>query len=52
VTDAIWADPARHFPPVELLDLVMAVSFYGYASRLTLAISVPADPGFPTIQQA
>ena len=33
----------------ELLDLVMAASFYGYASRLTLALDVRVDPGMPTI---
>jgi alkylhydroperoxidase family enzyme len=52
VTDLVWAEAARHFPPVELLDLVMATAFYGCASRLTLAMGVPADPGFPTILEA
>lgn len=49
VTEAVWAQAARHFSPVELLDLVMAVGFYGYASRLTIALDVPVDPGFATI---
>jgi 4-carboxymuconolactone decarboxylase len=52
VTDELWAAAAAHFPQVELLDLVMAASFYGYASRLCLALGVPADEGFPTIDEA
>jgi alkylhydroperoxidase family enzyme len=52
VTDAVWAAAAAHFSDVELLDLAMAASFYGYASRLTLALGVPADEGFPTIDES
>lgn len=52
VTDELWAAAAVHFSEVELLDLVMAASFYGYASRMTLALGVPADEGFPTIAEA
>lgn len=52
VTDALWQDASRHFASVELLDLVMAVGFYSYASRLCLALGVPADAGFPTIAGA
>jgi alkylhydroperoxidase family enzyme len=48
-TGQIW-DAARGFlSEAELLDLVMAASFYGYASRLTLALDVRVDPGMPTI---
>ena len=52
VTDAVWRAAAEHLPGVQLLDLVMAASFYGYASRLCNALAIPADPGFPTISEA
>lgn len=49
VTDALWAAARAHFSEVQLLDLVMFASFYGYASRLTIALGVPEDEGFATI---
>jgi alkylhydroperoxidase family enzyme len=52
VTEILWENAARHFSDVELLDFVMAVGFYGYASRLTLGLSIPADDGFPTIAES
>lgn len=52
VDDAIWSAAAAHFSEVELLDLVMTVAFYGYASRLTVALSIAVDPGFLTIAES
>jgi 4-carboxymuconolactone decarboxylase len=52
VTDGLWQQVASNFSEIEMLDLVMAVGFYGYASRLCLALGVPADAGFPTIAEA
>lgn len=49
VTDVIWAAAAEHLDPVQLLDFVNAVGFYGYASRLTCALEIPVDDGFLTI---
>ena len=52
VTDDIWQAAEAHFPPVQLLDLVTAAGFYGFASRLTNGLGVPSDEGFPTISEA
>jgi len=52
VTDAVWQAAAAHLSEVQLLDLAMAASFYGYASRLCNALAIPADPGFPAISEA
>lgn len=40
-----WAAAAAHYSPVQLLDLVMVAGFYGYASRVTLALGVEVDAG-------
>lgn len=52
VTDAVWSAAAAHLSETQMLDLVMAVAFYGCASRITLALGVPADEGYPTIGEA
>lgn len=52
VTDAVWATAATHLNPVQLLDFVNAVGFYGYASRLTCALEIAVDEGFLTIAQS
>lgn len=49
VTDALWQKARGYFSERELIDLLTAVTFYGYASRLTVALDVPVDEGFPSI---
>jgi 4-carboxymuconolactone decarboxylase len=52
VDDHLWSAAAAHFCEVELLDLAMTVGFYGYASRLTVALNIAVDPGFLTIAES
>ena len=49
VDDALWARARSFFSEGELLDLVMIAGFYGFASRMTLALDVKVDPGFTGI---
>jgi len=49
VTDDVWAAAARHYTQVQLLDLAMVAGFYGYASRITLALGVEIDAGLSRI---
>jgi alkylhydroperoxidase family enzyme len=52
VTDAVWTEAATHFSQRELLDLVMVAGFYGYASRITMALDVQVDAGLTRIAQS
>lgn len=45
VGEATWQQAREHFSPVELLDLVLLVGFYGMASRLVMALGVELDKG-------
>jgi alkylhydroperoxidase family enzyme len=51
VDDALWEEASSCFNPVELLDLTMAVGFYGFASRVVLALDVPLDDGLHGLEQ-
>lgn len=48
----IWQEAAARFNEVELHDLTVATSFYGFAPRLTLALGVTAHEGFPLIDES
>lgn len=52
VTDEVWAAAAEYLTPVQMLDFVNAVGFYGYASRLTCALDIQVDDGFLTIAES
>lgn len=52
VDDAIWARARGFLSEAELLDLVMAAGFYGFASRLTVALDVAVDPGLTGIAES
>lgn len=52
VTDDLWADTARHFNDVQMLDLVMLAGFYGYSARVTLALGVEIDEGLTGIDES
>lgn len=52
VTDAIWADTARHFSDVQMLDLVMLAGFYGSSARVTQALGVEIDEGLTGIDES
>jgi 4-carboxymuconolactone decarboxylase len=45
VDDSLWEEVSAAFSPVELLDLTFAVGFYGFASRIVLALDIPLDEG-------
>lgn len=49
VDEQRWADAAKHYTQVQLLDLAMVAGFYGYASRVTLALGVEVDAGLTRI---
>ena len=52
VGDDAWAAAAKHYTQVQLLDLVMVASFYGFASRITLAMGVEVDAGLSKIAES
>lgn len=52
VTDIIWQNAKQHFSEVALLDLVMVSGFYGYASRVTMAMGVEVDAGLTGIAES
>jgi 4-carboxymuconolactone decarboxylase len=43
MTDGLWEQAAAAYDPQSLLDLSLLATFYGLASRLTLAFEVPLD---------
>ena len=49
VSEDVWTAAANHYSPVQLLDLAMVAGFYGYASRITLALGVKIDEGLSKI---
>ena len=49
VGEDVWAMAAEHYTQVQLLDLAMVAGFYGYASRITLALGVEVDAGLTRI---
>lgn len=52
VDDALWARARGFLSEAELLDLVMAAGFYGFASRLTVALDIAVDPGLTGIAES
>jgi alkylhydroperoxidase family enzyme len=51
VDDTLWSEASTVLSAVELLDLVMVVGFYGFASRLVLALDVPLDDGVHGLEE-
>jgi len=51
VDDALWSEASTVFSAVELLDLVVVVGFYGFASRFVLALDIPLDDGVHGLEQ-
>jgi AhpD family alkylhydroperoxidase len=43
VTDTLWQRTASSYDEAALLDLTLLATFYGLASRITLALDVPLD---------
>jgi alkylhydroperoxidase family enzyme len=46
-SDATFAEMARHFPPQEIVELILAIGFYMAVARLleTTAVDIEADAG-------
>jgi alkylhydroperoxidase family enzyme len=45
VDEAAWTAVSAHFTTDEIFDLTMAIGFYGFGSRMVLALDVPIDEG-------
>jgi alkylhydroperoxidase family enzyme len=52
VDETAWAAAAKYYTQVQLLDLAMVAGFYGYASRVTLALGVEVDAGLSRIAES
>lgn len=52
VSDSEWEEASRHYSAEQLLDLTLLAGFYGYASRITLAMGVAVDDGLQRIDES
>lgn len=48
VSDAAWADLARLWSPVQMIELVMLAGFYRMTSEFLNSVGVQLEPGVPT----